>query len=103
MITRYGMNPEVGMVAMEQLHNQYLGGDSSLTVSPETQTKIDEMVVALVKKQHDKAYKLLEDNITKLHEITKFLYERETITGEEFLEILNRKEVDPSVVAREEN
>ena len=69
------------MVAMEQLHNQYLGGDSSLTVSPETQTKIDEMVVALVKKQHDKAYKLLEDNITKLHEITKFLYERETITG----------------------
>ena len=103
MITRYGMNPEVGMVAMEQLHNQYLGGDSSLTVSPETQTKIDEMVVALVKKQHDKAYKLLEDNITKLHEITKFLYERETITGEEFLEILNRKEVDPSVVAREEH
>ena len=103
MITRYGMNPDVGMVAMEQLHNQYLGGDSSLTVSPETQTKIDEMVVALVKKQHDKAYKLLEDNITKLHEITKFLYERETITGEEFLEILNRKEVDPSVVAREEN
>ena len=103
MITRYGMNPEVGMVAMEQLHNQYLGGDSSLTVSPETQTKIDEMVVALVKKQHDKAYKLLEDNITKLHEITKFLYERETISGEEFLEILNRKEVDPSVVAREEN
>ena len=103
MITRYGMNPEVGMVAMEQLHNQYLGGDSSLTVSPETQTKIDEMVVALVKKQRDKAYKLLEDNITKLHEITKFLYERETITGEEFLEILNRKEVDPSVVAREEN
>ena len=103
MITRYGMNPEVGMVAMEQLHNQYLGGDSSLTVSPETQTKIDEMVVDLVKKQHDKAYKLLEDNITKLHEITKFLYERETITGEEFLEILNRKEVDPSVVAREEN
>ena len=103
MITRYGMNPDVGMVAMEQLHNQYLGGDSSLTVSPETQTKIDEMVVDLVKKQHDKAYKLLEDNITKLHEITKFLYERETITGEEFLEILNRKEVDPSVVAREEN
>ena len=103
MITRYGMNPDVGMVAMEQLHNQYLGGDSSLTVSPETQTKIDEMVVALVKKQHDKSYKLLEDNITKLHEMTKFLYERETITGEEFLEILNRKEVDPSVVAREEH
>ena len=103
MITRYGMADSIGMVAMEQLHNQYLGGDSTLTVSPETQTKIDEMVVALVKKQHDKAYKILEDNITKLHEITKFLYEKETISGEEFMEILNRKEVDPSVVAREEN
>ena len=103
MITRYGMADSIGMVAMEQLHNQYLGGDATLTVSPETQTKIDEMVVALVKKQHDKAYKILEDNITKLHEITKFLYEKETISGEEFMEILNRKEVDPSVVAREEN
>ena len=102
MITRYGMADSIGMVAMEQLHNQYLGGDSTLTVSPETQTKIDEMVVALVKKQHDKAYKILEDNITKLHEITKFLYEKETISGEEFMEILNRKDVDPSVVAREE-
>ena len=102
MITRYGMADSIGMVAMEQLHNQYLGGDSILTVSPETQTKIDEMVVALVKKQHDKAYKILEDNITKLHEITKFLYEKETISGEEFMEILNRKDVDPSVVAREE-
>ena len=102
MITRYGMADSIGMVAMEQLHNQYLGGDATLTVSPETQTKIDEMVVELVKKQHDKAYKILEDNITKLHEITKFLYEKETISGEEFMEILNRKEVDPSVVAREE-
>ena len=102
MITRYGMADSIGMVAMEQLHNQYLGGDSTLTVSPETQTKIDEMVVALVKKQHDKAYKILEENITKLHEITKFLYEKETISGEEFMEILNRKDVDPSVVAREE-
>ena len=102
MITRYGMADSIGMVAVEQLHNQYLGGDATLTVSPETQTKIDEMVVALVKKQHDKAYKILEDNITKLHEITKFLYEKETISGEEFMEILNRKEVDPSVVAREE-
>ena len=102
MITRYGMADSIGMVAMEQVHNQYLGGDATLTVSPETQTKIDEMVVALVKKQHDKAYKILEDNITKLHEITKFLYEKETISGEEFMEILNRKEVDPSVVAREE-
>ena len=102
MITRYGMADSIGMVAMEQLHNQYLGGDATLTVSPETQTKIDEMVVALVKKQHDKAYKILEDNITKLHEITKFLYEKETISGEEFMEILNRKDVDPSVMAREE-
>ena len=103
MITRYGMADSIGMVAMEQLHNQYLGGDATLTVSPETQTKIDEMVVELVKKQHDKAYKLLEENITKLHEITKFLYEKETISGEEFMEILNRKEVDPSVVARVED
>lgn len=102
MITRYGMADGIGMVAMEQLHNQYLGGDATLTVSPETQTKIDDMVVALVKKQHDKAYKLLEENITKLHEITKFLYEKETISGEEFMEILNRKEVDPSVFAKTE-
>ena len=102
MITRYGMADGIGMVAMEQLHNQYLGGDATLTVSPETQTKIDDMVVALVKKQHDKAYKLLEENITKLHEITKFLYEKETISGEEFMEILNRKEVDPSVLAKTE-
>ena len=102
MITRYGMADGIGMVAMEQLHNQYLGGDATLTVSPETQTKIDDMVVALVKKQHDKAYKLLEENITKLHEITKFLYEKETISGEEFMEILNMKEVDPSVLAKTE-
>jgi len=102
MITRYGMADGIGMVAMEQLPNQHLGGDATLTVSPETQTKIDDMVVALVKKQHDKAYKLLEENITKLHEITKFLYEKETISGEEFMEILNRKEVDPSVLAKTE-
>ena len=99
MITRYGMADEIGMVAMEQLHNQYLGGDASLTCSPETQTKIDKMTVDLVKAQHDKAYKLLQDNINKLHEITKFLYEKETITGAEFMEILNRKEIDPSVIA----
>ena len=90
---------EIGMVAMEQLHNQYLGGDASLTCSPETQTKIDKMTVDLVKAQHDKAFKLLQDNINKLHEITKFLYEKETITGAEFMEILNRKEIDPSVIA----
>ena len=99
MITRYGMADGIGMVAMEQVQNQYLGGDASLTCSPETQTKIDQMTVDLVKKQHDKAYQLLSDNITKLHEITKYLYEKETITGTEFMEILNRKEIDPSVVA----
>ena len=99
MITRYGMADDIGMVAMEQVQNQYLGGDASLTCSPETQTKIDQMTVDLVKKQHDKAYQLLSDNITKLHEITKYLYEKETITGAEFMEILNRKEIDPSVVA----
>ena len=99
MITRYGMNDEFGMVAMEHVQNQYLGGDASLTCSPETQTKIDEMTVALVKKQQEKATQLLKDNINKLHEITKYLYEKETISGEEFMAILNKKEVDPSVVA----
>ena len=98
MITRYGMADEIGMVAMEQLQNQYLGGDTSLSCSPETQTKIDEMTVALVKREHDKAYRLLKDNVNKLHEITKYLYEKETISGEEFMAILNKKEIDPSVV-----
>ncbi len=98
MITRYGMADEIGMVAMEQLQNQYLGGDASLTCSPETQTKIDEMTIALVKREHDKAYQLLKDNVNKLHEITKYLYEKETISGEEFMSILNKKEIDPSVV-----
>ncbi len=101
MITRYGMADEIGMVAMEQLQNQYLGGDASLTCSPETQTKIDEMTVALVKREHDKAYQLLKDNVNKLHEITKYLYEKETISGEEFMSILNKKEIDPSVVSPE--
>ncbi len=99
MITRYGMADDIGMVAMEHVQNQYLGGDTSLSCSPETQTQIDKMTVDLVKKQHDKAYQLLQDNINKLHEITKFLYEKETITGAEFMEILNRKEIDPSVIA----
>lgn len=101
MITRYGMADEIGMVAMEQLQNQYLGGDASLTCSPETQTRIDEMTVALVKREHDKAYQLLKDNVNKLHEITKYLYEKETISGEEFMSILNKKEIDPSVVSPE--
>lgn len=91
MITRYGMNDDFDMVAMETVSNQYLGGDASLTCSPETQTKIDEMVVELVKKQHEKAKQILEENMGKLHEITKYLYEKETITGEEFMQILNSR------------
>jgi len=89
MISRYGMNDEFGMVAMESVGNQYLGGDSSLACSNETLTKIDEKVVALVGKQYDKAKELLESNLSKLHEIAKYLYENETITGEEFMNILN--------------
>ena len=91
MITRYGMSQEFGMVAMETVSNQYLGGDSSLTCSFETQTRIDKMVVELVQKQHDKALKILEDNMPKLHELAKYLYEHETITGEEFMRILTTK------------
>ena len=91
MISRFGMSDEFDMVAMESMSNQYLGGDSSLSCSFETQTLIDKKVIDLVKKQHDKAYKILEDNIAKLHELAKFLYENETITGEEFMRILNTK------------
>ena len=88
-ISRYGMSDEFGMVAMESVTNQYLGGDASLSCSPETQTILDEKVVAVVKEQYEKAKKILEDNIGKLHEISKYLYENETITGEEFMRILN--------------
>ena len=89
MISRYGMSDEFDMVAMESMSNQYLGGDASLSCSFETQTLLDKKVVELVRRQHEKAYKILEDNIDKLHEIAKFLYEHETITGEEFMKILN--------------
>ena len=89
MITRFGMSDEFDMVAMENVQNQYLGGDTSLSCSFETQTLIDKKVVELVKQQHEKAYKILEDNIGKLHELAKFLYENETITGEEFMKILS--------------
>lgn len=89
MISRYGMNEEFGMVAMETMENQYLGGDTSLACSNETQTKIDEKVIELVGRQYDKAIKLLSENLPKLHEIAKHLYENETITGEEFMNILN--------------
>ena len=91
MITRYGMSDTFDMVAIETVANQYLGGDSSLSCSPETQTQIDTLTVDLVKAQHQKAIQLLQDNLPKLHEIAKYLYEHETITGEEFMTILMRK------------
>ena len=90
MITRYGMSEDFDMVAMETVTNQYLGGDTSLACSAETQAQIDRQVVALVKKQHDKAVGILTDNREKLDELAKFLYEKETITGEEFMEILDK-------------
>ena len=90
MITRLGMSDEFGMTALETVNNQYLGGDTSLACSNETATKIDEATIALIKKAHDEAYQILEDNKMKLHELAKFLYERETITGEEFMYILNK-------------
>jgi len=90
MITRLGMSDEFGMTALETVNNRYLGGDTSLACSNETATKIDEATIALIKKAHDEAYQILEDNKMKLHELAKFLYERETITGEEFMYILNK-------------
>lgn len=89
MITRFGMSDEFDMVAMENVTNQYLGGDTSLACSFETQTLIDKRVVELVRKQHEKAYKILQENIGKLHELAKHLFENETITGEEFMRILH--------------
>ena len=90
MITRYGMSEDFDMVALETVTNQYLGGDASLACSADTQTEIDRQVVALVKKQHAKAARILTENREKLDEIARYLYEKETITGEEFMEILNR-------------
>ena len=90
MITRYGMSEDFDMVAMETVTNQYLGGDASLACSADTQTEIDRQVVALVKQQHEKALKILADNRAKLDELASFLYEKETITGEQFMEILNK-------------
>ena len=90
MITRYGMSDEFDMVALETVTNQYLGGDASLACSADTQKEIDRQVTELVKKQHQKAKKLLLDNRDKLDELSNYLYEKETITGEEFMEILNR-------------
>ena len=93
MITRYGMNDDFGMVAMETVTNQYLGGDTSLSCSPETQARIDAEVVKLIKEQYEKAVKILTDNRRKLDELAQYLYEKETITGDEFMEILERKEL----------
>ena len=90
MITRYGMSEDFDMVAMETVNNQYLGGDTSLACSADTQAEIDRQVVALIKKQHDKAIKILTNNRDKLDELARFLYEKETITGEEFMDILNK-------------
>ena len=93
MITRYGMSSRFGMVALETQSNPYLGGDSSLSCSPETAATIDDMVVDMVKQSYEKARKLLKDNQGKLHELAKYLYEKETITGDEFMRILSQKEL----------
>lgn len=90
MITQYGMSEDFDMVALETVNNRYLGGDASLACSSETQTLIDKQVVALVKQQHGKAMEILEGNRQKLDELADYLYEKETITGEEFMQILNR-------------
>ena len=89
MLTRYGMSDEFGMVALETVTNQYLGGDTSLACSPETQAKIDQLVVDLVERQHQKALQILRDDRQKLDELARFLHEKETITGQEFMSILN--------------
>ena len=92
MITRFGMSDDFGMVAMESVENAYLGGDASLTCSPDTQAKIDQRVVELIRKQYEKAMSILSENRRKLDELAKYLYESETITGEEFMKILEQKE-----------
>lgn len=88
MITRYGMSDDFDMVALETVTNQYLGGDTNLVCSVQTQTKVDELVVQLVKQQHEKARQILMENIEKLQELSFYLYENETITGDEFMKIL---------------
>lgn len=101
MLTQFGMSDEFDMVAMETVQNQYLGGDASLTCSPETQTKIDSKVVESVREAHTKALQILKENETKLHELAKYLYENETITGEEFMQILQRQDIDSKEPALE--
>ena len=101
MISRYGMSDDFDMVAMDSVSNQYLGGDSSLACSCETQTLLDKKVVELVKRQHEKAFQILQDNISKLHELAKYLYEHETITGDEFMKILEAPEETPAAATEE--
>ena len=101
MITRYGMSDRFGMVALETQNNPYLGGDSTLSCSPQTATTIDDMVVETVREGYDTAMDLLEKNKMKLHELAKYLYEKETITGEEFMQILNRKEISGEQIKTE--
>ena len=101
MITRYGMSDRFGMVALETQNNPYLGGDSTLSCSPQTAATIDDMVVETVSEGHDTAMDLLEKNKMKLHELAKYLYEKETITGEEFMQILNRKEISGEQIKTE--
>ena len=101
MITRYGMSDRFGMVALETQNNPYLGGDSTLSCSPQTAATIDDMVVETVREGYDTAMDLLEKNKMKLHELAKYLYEKETITGEEFMQILNRKEISGEQIRTE--
>ncbi len=101
MLTQFGMSDEFDMVAMETVQNQYLGGDASLTCSPETQTKIDSKVVEIVREAHTKALQILKENETKLHELARYLYENETITGEAFMQILQRQDIDSKEPALE--
>ena len=101
MITRYGMSDRFGMVALETQNNPYLGGDSTLSCSPQTAATIDDMVVETVREGYDTAMDLLEKNEMKLHELAKYLYEKETITGEEFMQILNRKEISGEQIKTE--
>ena len=101
MLTQFGMSDEFDMVAMETVQNQYLGGDASLICSPETQTKIDSKVVEIVREAHTKALQILKENETKLHELARYLYENETITGEEFMQILQRQDIDSKEPALE--
>ena len=90
MITRLGMSETFGMTALETVNNKYLGGDTSLACSDQTATRVDEEVVRLIQQAYEEARRILEENKEKLHELAKFLYERETITGEQFMEIVNR-------------